>query len=106
MVIVHGKNNHLDLAVKTKAVAVIVGIILRIMREDAAACSADKPPLRLVLFSARRTGSSLFVNLMRQHPRMLMHGEVRGACTAAASLAAQLTLISLTTLRRYFTCES
>jgi len=56
-------------------------ILLRSMPEDAAACSADKPPLRLVLFSARRTGSSLFVNLMRQHPRVLMHGEVRGACT-------------------------
>lgn len=43
---------------------------------SASGCATDRPPLRLVLFGARRTGSSLFVNLMRQHPRVLMHGEV------------------------------
>lgn len=34
------------------------------------------PPVRLVLFAARRTGSSLLVNLLREHPRVLMHGEL------------------------------
>ena len=41
-------------------------------------CSVDDgvPATRLVLFAARRTGSSLFVNLLRRHPKILMHGEL------------------------------
>jgi hypothetical protein len=32
--------------------------------------------LRLVVFAARRTGSSLLVDILRGHPQILMHGEV------------------------------
>jgi len=33
-------------------------------------------PLRTIVFAARRTGSSLLVNLLRSHPQVLMHGEL------------------------------
>ena len=34
------------------------------------------PPLRLIIFAARRTGSSLLVSRLRKHRQVLMHGEL------------------------------
>ena len=39
--------------------------------------SCDQPvPTRLVIFGARRTGSSFLVRTLRAHPQVLMHGEL------------------------------
>lgn len=38
--------------------------------------SGGAPPLRLVVFAARRTGSSWLAEMLRRHPQVLMHGEI------------------------------
>ena len=37
---------------------------------------ATKAPTKLVLFAARRTGSSWLADILRKHPQVLMHGEI------------------------------
>ena len=47
------------------------------MLADASGSACDAaPPARVVIFAARRTGSSMLVELLRAHPQMLMHGEL------------------------------
>ena len=58
---------------RRQAIAAAAAMASSTSRPSASDCVS---PIRLLIFAARRTGSSYLVDLLRRHPSILMHGEL------------------------------